>query len=177
MPVTIPTWAEIGPIKIKEGLGEPIRVRITTGLGRIPTPAIDQLEVSPDRGFFALPGVLSLVQEPHLGGHRWWLCGSWLVTGKEPQSWDHHERLLREHEPAEIKMTGLIAPLALSSRWAVSRVQFLDFRVQHAHMKELKEIMGDPQGEGSSFFNRLLPGRLPCALRCTANHWQAWVQL
>ena len=176
MATSIPTWANLGPVKIAEGPGQPIRVRISTGLGRIPTPAIDELEISPNKGFTSLLGFLCLVQEPHLGGTRWWLCGSWMLS-QSTADWDSHELLLRESEPAECEFQGLSEPLKLSTRWADSRFHFLDFRVQHPHMKELIEHMGDPHGEGSQFFNRLLPGRLPCALRCTPHHWQIWIQL
>ena len=177
MAVTIPTWSDLAPVKIKEGPAQPVRIRISTGLGRIPTPAFDGFQFSPSNGFFSLKGFLALVKEPHLGGSRWWLCGSWLTDQSTTADWSSHESLLREFEPIECEIAGLSSPLKVSSRWADSRIKFLDFRVQHPHMKELVEHMGDPHGEGLHFFNRLLPGRIPCALRCTPQHWQIWLQL
>ena len=176
MKATLPVWADLSPVKITEGPGEPVRIRVSSSLGRMPPPDFNHVEISPDKGFFQLLGVLSLVMEPHLGGYRWWLCGSWMLDQSTTHDWSSHESALRETEPTGSEIFELPC-LKLSSRWAVSRIQFLDFRVQHSHMKKLTEIMGDPHKEGQTFFNRLLPGRIPAAIRCTPQQWQIWLQL
>ena len=177
MATSIPTWATLSPIKIKEGNGQPVRCKISSGLGRIKQPLFEQNGISIKKGFFQIEGHLSLFLEPHLGGIRWWLCGSWMLDQSSDGDWEAHELALRVDEPAECELIGLATPLRMSSRWAISRIQFIDFRITHAHMKELSSYMGGFTEEGSSFFNRLLPGNLPTAVRTTLNNWQVWIQL
>ena len=172
MATNIQTWADLGPIKIKTGPGEPVRVRVTTNLRRIPEPNLELIDVSPEKGFFQITGELFFVLQPHLNGQRWWICGSWMLDPKL----SNHEAQLREDESTDCEIFKLRS-LKLSSRWAVSRIQFFDFRIQHPHMKQLSSVMGDPETDGLNFFNRLLPGRLPAAIRCRPHNWQGWIQL
>jgi hypothetical protein len=176
MTVTIPTWADLTPVKIREGLAEPVRVKISSGLRRMNEPDFQRYGITVKEGFFRLEGSLALVLEPHLGGTRWWLCGSWMLDQSLPHDWDSHESLLRVDEPAECEIFNLES-LKISSRWAVSRIQFIDFRIQHRHMDALRSIMGEPNDGGEVFFKRLLPGRVPAAVRARQNNWQVWLQL
>jgi hypothetical protein len=172
MATNIATWADLGPVKIRCGPAEPVRVRVTSNLSQMPKPDLSRIDTSPEKGFFGLTGELFLVLQPHLNGMKWWLCGSWML---EPDA-SNHESILREDEPSDCEIFSLNS-LKLSSRWAVSRIQFFDFRIQHTHMDQLTSVMGDPMGQGLNFFNRLLPGRLPAAVRCRSNNWQIWLQL
>ena len=177
MSQNIPTWASIAPIKIKDGLGEPVRCKLSTGLGRITRPEFESHGITLREGFFQMEGFLALVLEPYLGGTRWWLCGSWMLDQSTTADWNSHESLLRVDEPAECEIVWLNCPLRVSSRWAVSRIQFIDFRIKHAHMRELSNHIGEFEGEGRPFFQRLLPGNLPAAVRVRSNNWQVWMQL
>jgi len=177
MATSIPTWATISPIKIKEGLGEPIRCKLSSGLTRIKKPLFDEHGITLKQGFFQIEGRLALVLEPHLGGTRWWLCCSWNLDQSTTADWSDHELLLRADESTDCKFLEIEKSLRLSSRWAVSRIQFIDFRITHAHMKELSDHIGGFKEEGRSFFERLLPGNLPSAVRVSPNNWQVWIQL
>lgn len=165
------TTVTIKPTKkvVRERLGMPILLNTTGGTTQLPSPN-PQDKVHSVEG----TGLLGLFTSPNMGGHDYWLIASWnwITNTIDP---DLHEWRLETEVDHECRW--LEHPIKIKSLWDKTGHRLIEVYINKTTMAELFEPYGGPFTQAKWLAGRLLPRRLPAALRLDDDHLQLWVKL
>ncbi len=155
---------------VRERLGMPILLNTTGGTTQLLSPSPQDKVHSLDG-----TGLLGLFTTPNMGGKDYWLVMSWF--------WCDNSVWLRKHDKALDTEQGhecrwMDNPVKMKSLWDHDRHRLVEVYINKTTMNELFAPYGGPLMEAKWLAGRLLPRRLPAALRLHfADHLQLWMKL
>ena len=157
------------PSVTHERLGMPILLRVG-GASQFSSP-------TPQDSFHSVDGtaLLGLYTEPEKAGFNYWLVTSWFWHSNNLLVPNHAYPLVSEKDGWQCRW--MKRPVRIKSVWDGKRHKMIEVYINKHTMTELFDPYGGPLGEAKWLAGRLLPRRVPAALRLDNDHLQLWMKL